>query len=138
MNETGSDSGPRGADWGLRPLCWVSGAYDLALALPMLLAPLQTAAAFGAPAPVPVVNAQINGVFALALAAGYFWAARAPGARRGYLWTAGVLAKLLGAAVFVADHVLRGSPGAFLLFAFSDGCLGLLTLFLLLRGRRGR
>src|SRR5687767_14906132 len=100
----------------LRALSYVSGAYDLALALPMLLAPTATAALFGAPAPIPVVNAQLNGVFTLTLAAGYFWAAQAASERRGYLWFAGVLAKLLGAVVFVADHFLRGSPASFLLF----------------------
>src|SRR5262245_10256881 len=119
----------------LRVLVYVSGAYDLALALPMLLAPSATASLFGAPAPVPVINAQLNGVFTLTLAAGYFWAARDPLGRRGYLWVAGVLAKLLGASLFVADHFLRGSPASFLLFAATDGSLGLLTLALLLATR---
>ena len=92
-----------------------------------------TARLFGAPPPVPVLNAQLNGVFTLSLAAGYFWAAGAPEERRGYLWVAGVLAKLLGASLFVLDHVLRGSPTSFLLFAVSDGSLALVTLALLLR-----
>jgi hypothetical protein len=119
----------------LRGLCLVSGIYDLLLALPMLLAPVQAARAFGAPDPVPVVNAQINGVFALSLAAGYFWAMGDAEARRGYLWAAGVLAKALGALVFVADHFLRGSPASFLIFAACDGSLALVTLALLLRRR---
>jgi hypothetical protein len=117
----------------LKTLALASGIYDLLLALPMLLAPEATAKLFGAPAPVPVLNAQLNGVFTLTLAAGYFWAARAPEERRGYLWVAGVLAKALGASLFVLDHVLRGSPASFLLFAASDGTLALLTLALLLR-----
>jgi hypothetical protein len=120
----------------LRPLSIVSGVYDLALAVPLLLAPVAVARIFGAPDPMPVVNAQINGVFALALGAGYFWAAQDPDARRGYLWCAGVLAKGLGAAVFVLDHVLRGSPTAFLLFAACDGTLALVTLVALLSRRR--
>lgn len=119
----------------LRGLCLVSGVYDVLLAVPMLLAPVAIARAFGAPDPVPVVNAQINGVFALSLAAGYFWAMGEPDARRGYLWAAGVLAKGLGATVFVADHLLRGSPASFLIFAACDGSLALLTLALLLRRR---
>src|SRR5262245_19107801 len=90
----------------LRVLGYVSGIYDLALALPMLLAPAATAALFGAPPPVPVLNAQLNGVFTLTLAVGYFWAVRAPAERQGYFWAAGVLAKLFGAALFVADHFL--------------------------------
>jgi hypothetical protein len=116
----------------LRTLALVCGVYDLLLGLPMLLAAPLVARLFGAPAPVPVVNAWLNGVFALALAAGYFWAARDTGARRGYFWAAGVFAKGLGAVVFVLDHVLHGSPPAFLLFAATDGTLAVLTLWLLL------
>jgi hypothetical protein len=122
----------------LRTLALVSGVYDLCLGVPMLLAAPQVARLFGAPAPVPVVNAWLNGVFALALAGGYFWAARDVGARRGYLWAAGVLAKGLGALVFVLDHFANGSPPAFLLFAATDGTLALLTLALLLRTRRAQ
>ena len=122
----------------LRALALLSGIYDLLLGLPMLLAAPQVARLFGAPEPVPVVNAWLNGVFALALALGYFWAARDVSARRGYLWAAGVFAKGLGAGVFVLDHFLNGSPPAFLLFAATDGTLAALTLWLLLRpGREG-
>ena len=112
----------------LRTLALVSGVYDLLLGLPMLLAAPLVARLFGAPEPVPVVNAWLNGVFTLALAGGYFWAARDVPARRGYLWAAGVFAKGLGAAVFVLDHFLNGSPPAFLLFAATDGTLAVLTL----------
>jgi hypothetical protein len=49
----------------LRTLALVSGVYDLLLGLPMLLAAPQVARLFGAPEPVPVVNAWLNGVFAL-------------------------------------------------------------------------
>ena len=117
----------------LRALALVSGVYDLLIGLPMVVAPVLVAGLFGAPAPVPVVNAQINGVFALALALGYFWAARAVEARRGYLWAAGVFAKSAGALVFVLDHFANGSPAAFLVFAATDGTLALLTLALLIR-----
>jgi hypothetical protein len=117
----------------LRALALVSGVYDHLLGLPLLLAPTLVARLFGAPAPVPVVNAQLNGLFTFALGVGYFWAARDVAARRGYLWTAGVLTKGLGAALFVADHFAHGSPSTFLLFAATDGTLALLTLALLLR-----
>jgi hypothetical protein len=117
----------------LRTLALVSGVYDLALAVPMLLAAPQVAAAMGAPPPVPLINAQLNGVFTLSLAAGYFWAARDVEARRGYLWVAGVLAKGLGAALFVLDHFQHGSPASFLLFAVTDGSLAVLTAILLRR-----
>ena len=117
----------------LRTLALVSGVYDLALAVPMLLVAPQLAAAMGAPPPVPLINAQLNGVFTLSLAAGYFWAARDVEARRGYLWVAGVLAKGLGAALFVLDHFQHGSPATFLLFAVTDGSLAVLTAILLRR-----
>jgi hypothetical protein len=120
----------------LRALALLSGVYDLLLGLPMLLAAPQVARLFGAPEPVPVVNAWLNGVFALALALGYFWAARDVSARRGYLWAAGVFAKGLGAGVFVLDHLVNGSPPAFLLFAATDGTLAGLTLWLLVRTDR--
>jgi hypothetical protein len=120
---------------GLKSLAIVSGLYDLALALPMLVAAPRLAELFGAPPPVPLLNAQLNGLFTLTLAVGYFWAARDPEARRGYFWVAGVLAKGLGAALFVLDHFTEGSPAAFLLFAATDGALALATLALLLRRR---
>ena len=123
----------------LRALALVSGVYDLLIGLPLLLAPALVASLFGAPAPAPVVNAQLNGLFTIALGAGYFWAAGDVGARRGYLWTAGVFTKGAGALLFVADHFLHGSPASFLLFAATDGTLALLTLALLLRrGDDGR
>lgn len=120
----------------LRTLAYISGVYDLALALPMLFIPLTMAALFGAPTPAPVVNAQLNGVFTLSLGVGYFWAAQDPEARRGFFWIAGVLAKGLGAALFVADHFLRGSPTSFLLFAGTDGGLAVLTLVFLVQRLR--
>src|SRR5713101_436473 len=121
---------------GMRALALVSGVYDLALAVPMLLFAPAVAVMMGAPPPVPVVNAQLNGVFTLTLAAGYFWAAADIETRRGYLWIAGVLAKGLGAVLFVADHVLRHSPASFLVFVATDGTLAVLTLVLLLRAER--
>lgn len=117
----------------LRGLALVSGVYDLLLGVAMLVAAPQLAELFGAPPPVPLVNAWLNGVFALTLAGGYFWAARDPLARRGYFWWAGVFAKGLGAFVFVVDHLANGSPRSFLLFAASDGALALATFVLLLR-----
>jgi hypothetical protein len=112
-------------------LALVSGVYDLALAIPMLLAAPEVARLFGAPPPQPLVNAQLNGVFTLTLAVGYFWAARDVENRRGYLWLAGVLAKGLGASLFVLDHLTEGSPISFLLFAASDGGLALVTVLCL-------
>jgi len=117
----------------LRALALVSGVYDLLLGVAMLTAAPQLARLFGAPAPLPLVNAWLNGVFTLTLAGGYFWAARDVAARRGYLWWAGVFAKALGALVFLVDHFVNASPFAYLLFVVTDGALALLTLVLLLR-----
>ena len=117
----------------LRTLALVSGVYDLLIGLAMLLVAPRIAHLFGASVPMPLINAQLNGVFALTLALGYFWAAGDIAGRRGYLWIAGVFAKGLGAALFVFDHFTQASPAAFLLFAATDGALALLTLVLLLR-----
>ena len=123
VNETG----------GLRALALVSGVYDLALGLPLLAAAPQMAHVMGAGPPSPVINAQLNGLFTVTLAIGYFWAARDVAARRGYLWIAGVFAKGAGALLFVIDHFARQSPDSFLLFAATDGALAVVTLVLLLR-----
>ena len=117
----------------LRALALVSALYDLALGLPMLVAAPEVARLMGAGAPSPVINAQLNGLFTVTLALGYFWAAGDVEARRGYLWIAGVLAKAAGSLLFVVDHFARGSPDSFLIFAATDGTLALVTLVLLRR-----
>lgn len=119
----------------LRTLALVSAVYDLALALPLLVAAPLVARLMGAPEPEPVINAQLNGLFTLTLGVGYLWAAADVEARRGYLWVAGVLAKGLGCVLFIADHLLRQSPSTYLLFALTDGTLAILTLALLLKSR---
>ena len=123
---------------GLRALALVSAFYDLALGLPMLLAAPQIARLMGAGPPSPLINAQLNGLFTITLALGYFWAAGDVEARRGYLWIAGVAAKGAGSLLFVVDHFANGSPASFLLFAATDGALALATLVLLSRPRPGR
>ena len=117
----------------LRSLATLSGLYDLGLAVTMLFFARAAAQAFGAPDPVPLLNAQLNGVFTLSLAAGYFWAREDVRARRGYFWVAGVLAKGLGALLFVFDHLSQGSPTSFLAFAATDGLLAVLTFVQLRR-----
>ena len=44
----------------------------------------------------------------------------------------GPLLKGAGAATFVIDYYMRGSPASFPLFAASDGTLALITLWALL------
>ena len=88
---------------------------------------------FGVPGPVPPIHADLNGIFLLAIAAGYLIPYREPQSigGRAYLWVMGPLLKGAGALAFVLDHVLRQSPRSFLLFAASDGTLALLTLWAL-------
>ena len=117
----------------LRALAFVSAFYDLALGIPMLVAAPEIARLMGAGAPTPVINAQLNGLFTVTLALGYFWAAADVEARRGYLWIAGVLAKAAGSLLFVVDHFARGSPDSFLLFAATDGTLAVITFAMLKR-----
>jgi len=117
----------------LRALALISGLYDLGLGITMLCFAREAARLFGAPDPTPLLNAQLNGVFTFALGVGYLWARGNVVERRGFFWVAGVLAKGLGAALFVADHFSQGSPASFLLFAATDGTLALATLALLWR-----
>jgi hypothetical protein len=90
---------------------------------------------FGVPPPSPPIHADLNGLFTLAVAAGYWLPYRDPERYRAYLWIMGPLLKGCGAALFVADHLLRGSPSSYLLFAAADGALALVTLWALLRKR---
>ena len=88
---------------------------------------------FGVAPPQPPIHADLNAVFVTTVGIGYLLPFRDPVRYRGYLWLMGPLLKGVGAAVFVLDYVYRGSPPAFLLFAVSDGALGLVTLIALLK-----
>lgn len=90
---------------------------------------------FGVPSANPRIFSDLNGLFLLAVGAGYYLPWRDPERYRGYMWVMGPMLKGAGAAVFIADYVFRGSPPMFLLFAASDGALALLTLYALLRAR---
>ena len=122
----------------LRALALVSAVYDFALGIPLVVAAGPVARMMGAPDPVPLINAQLNGLFTITLGLGYLWAARDVTARRGYLWIAGVVAKAAGSLLFLADHLAGRSPDSFLLFAATDGTLALATLVLLLQSRGPR
>ena len=84
-----------------------------------------------APATPPIFS-DLNGLFLIAVGAGYYMPWRDPARHRGYLWVMGVGLKFAGAAVFLLDYYLRASPASFLLFAASDGSLALLTLYALI------
>jgi thiol:disulfide interchange protein len=110
----------------------ISGLYDGVVGALLLFVPSWLAAAFGVPAASPRIFSDLNGLFLLAVGAGYFFPWREPDRYRGYMWVMGPWLKGAGAVAFVLDHVLRHSPRSFLLFAASDGGLAVLTLFALL------
>lgn len=121
----------------LRVIAAVSGIYDAVIGVTMLLGRPLLSQLFAVPLPQPPIHADLNGIFLLAVAAGYVIPFRGPdsAAGRTYLWVMGPLLKGGGALAFVLDHVLRGSPQSFLLFAASDGALALWTLWALVTSR---
>ena len=111
-----------------------SGIYDALVGIAMLAGRPLLAQLFGVALPTPPIHADLNGIFLLAVAAGYVIPYREPESRggRAYLWVMGPLLKGGGALVFVLDYLLRDSPPAFLLFAASDGALAVATLWALI------
>ena len=117
-----------------RLIAAVSGIYDALVGFAMLAGRPLLAQLFGVALPIPPIHADLNGVFLLAVAAGYIIPYREPDSRggRAYLWVMGPLLKGAGAMVFVLDYWLRHSPTAFLVFAASDGALAIATLWILI------
>ena len=115
-----------------RPIAAISGIYDAAVGLFLLLAADRFAALFGVAPAHPPIFADLNGLFLVCVGAGYYWPYRDPIGARWYLWIMGVLLKSAGAVTFLLDYYFRHSPASFLLFAASDGTLALFTLVALL------
>ena len=115
-----------------RPIAAISGIYDAAVGLFLLIAADRFAALFGVAPAQPPIFSDLNGLFLLCVGAGYYWPYRDPIGARWYLWIMGVLLKSAGALTFLLDYYFRHSPTSFLLFAASDGTLALLTLIALL------
>jgi hypothetical protein len=113
----------------------VSGVYDAVVGLVLLVAADQFAALFGVAPAQPRIFSDLNALFLLAVAAGYYWPYRDPIGARWYMWVMGPGLKGAGAIAFLADYYFRGSPASFLLFAASDGTLALLTLAALAESR---
>jgi hypothetical protein len=111
----------------------LSGLYDFIVGAFLLVAADSLASLFGVPPATPRIFSDLNGLFLMAVGAGYYLPWRDPARYRGYLWVMGPLLKGAGAAAFLLDYAFRGSPPSFLLFAASDGALALLTLWALLR-----
>ena len=121
----------------VRVVAAISGLYDIAVGLFLLLAADRLASLFGVPPAQPRIFSDLNGLFLLAVGAGYYWPYRDPRGARWYLWVMGPGLKGAGAAAFLADYVFRHSPPSFLLFAASDGALAVVTLAAL-AGSRSR
>ena len=117
----------------LSTIALVSGLYDIVVGAFLLLAADQLASLFGVTPASPPIFSDLNGLFLVAIGAGYFLPWREPERYRGYLWVMGPFLKGAGAAAFVLDYIFRGSPPSFLLFAASDGLLALATLWSLRR-----
>lgn len=115
----------------LSRIAGISGLYDAVVGALLLCAPGWLAAAFGVPAASPRIFSDLNGLFLLAVGAGYVLPWRDPARYRGYLWVMGPFLKGAGATAFLVDYFLRGSPRSFLLFAASDGLLAAVTLYAL-------
>ena len=99
----------------LSTVAGISGLYDFVVGALLLLAPGTLASWFGVPPASPRIFSDLNGLFLLAVGAGYYLPWRDPVRYRGYMWVMGPLLKGSGAAVFVLDYALRGSPPLFLL-----------------------
>ena len=121
-----------------RTIAAVSGVYDAIVGVTMLAGRPLLSRLFAVPLPQPPIHADLNGIFLLAVAAGYLIPYRDPDSAggRAYLWTMGPLLKGAGALTFVLDYFVRHSPPAFLLFAISDGTLALVTFWALTRRRQ--
>jgi len=119
----------------LRRVALVSLVYDGVVGAVLLAAPGTLAAWFGVAPPTPRIFSDLNGLFLLAVSAGYYRPWRDPVAGRWYMWVMGPGLKGAGAVAFVLDYALRHSPASFLLFAASDGTLAVLTLAALVAGR---
>ena len=122
----------------LRAVVLASAAYDLLLGGALLFALGEVQALLGIGPPRFPVNANLNGLFAMAIGAGYLVVLQRPWERRWYLWIMGPFLKGAGALLFVLDFLLRGSPAVFLVFALTDGALAALTAFALARCGRER
>jgi hypothetical protein len=112
----------------LAGIAGISLAYDLSVGLVLLVAPGTLASWFGAPLPDPILFVRLNAVFLIAVGLGYLQPLRNPDGHRAYMWIFGVFLKLAGSTIFIVEYSGGGAPASFLVFAASDGLLGLATL----------
>ncbi|HJZ75623.1 MAG TPA: hypothetical protein VKE51_28010 [Vicinamibacterales bacterium] len=117
-----------------------SAIYDGLIAVMMVAGRPLMAQIFNVALPQPPIHADLNGVFLVAVAAGYVIPYREPDSVGGrtYLWVMGPMLKGIGALTFIADYIVRHSPASFLLFAAGDGSMALLTLWALTTAAQAR
>lgn len=115
----------------MRTIALISCIYDVSVGMMLMFFRGSLQTWFGLPAAVPPIHVDLNAIFVTAVGIGYLMPYRDPDRHRGYMWVMGPLLKGAGAAAFVLDYFLRGSPPGFLLFAASDGTLALVTLIAL-------
>ena len=117
----------------LRTVALISCVYDISVGLALFFLRPQLQAWFGVPEAQPPIHVDLNAIFVTTVGVGYLLPYRDPERYRAYLWIFGVGLKTAGAAAFLADYWLRGSPASFLLFSASDGLVALLTFVALVR-----
>ena len=120
----------------MRTIALVSGVYDLSVGVTLFFFRSLLQTWFGVPEAVPPIFVDLNAVFVTVIGIGYYLPYRDPDRYRGYMWLMGPVLKGAGAAAFILDYLLRGSPASFLLFAVSDGTLALVTLVGLIKTTR--
>ena len=120
----------------LRLVVLLSAVYDLLLGGALTFALDETVRLIGIPYPRFPVNANLNGLFALAIGAGYLAILRRPEESRWYVWIMGPFLKGGGAILITLDCLLRGSPQVFLVFAATDGLLAGMAAWALTRSPR--
>ena len=119
----------------VRAVAGASLVYDGLVGLVLLLVPGLMASAFGVEPAHPRIFSDLNALFLISIAAGYYAPYRDPVGARWYLWVMGPGLKGAGAIAFLLDYLMRHSPASFLLFAASDGSLAILTLIALVASR---
>ena len=118
----------------VKAIAAISLIYDLSAGLTLLVFPQILPNWLGIPLPEPSIFLKLNGLFLIAVAAGYALPYREPERYRAYLWVFGVGLKSAGAAAFGIDGV-SGGPAAMWLFAAGDAVMAALSLIALRSAR---
>ena len=105
----------------LSAIAAISGLYDFVVGAFLLVAADRLAAWFAVAPASPPIFSDLNGLFLIAVGAGYYLPWRDPVRYRGYLWVMGPGLKGAGAALFLLHYALGDSPGSCFFFWGRDG-----------------